>query len=109
MVLSAFLAEQISRFYGPRATAHLYPGMLCAAQSSIHLDDLTDAIAKLVERRERLPAVLPLLVGEPDALGYAETQDIIGQTLHGEAWRSEERRVGKECVSTCRSRWSPVH
>src|SRR3546814_14950479 len=26
--------------------------------------------------------------------------------IHG---RSEERRVGKECVSTCRSRWSPYH
>src|SRR3546814_11546734 len=25
------------------------------------------------------------------------------------ALRSEERRVGKECVSTCRSRWSPYH
>src|SRR3546814_11318357 len=23
--------------------------------------------------------------------------------------RSEERRVGKECVSTCRYRWSPIH
>src|SRR3546814_2415829 len=31
----------------------------------------------------------------------------------GAAWRadlrSEERRVGKECVSSCRSRWSPYH
>src|SRR3546814_17116681 len=26
-----------------------------------------------------------------------------------EATRSEERRVGKECVSTCRSRWWPYH
>src|SRR3546814_2416303 len=26
-----------------------------------------------------------------------------------EFYRSEERRVGKECVSTCRSRWSPYH
>src|SRR3546814_10474464 len=26
-----------------------------------------------------------------------------------DAGRSEERRVGKECVSTCRSRWSPYH
>src|SRR3546814_15132490 len=26
-----------------------------------------------------------------------------------ERMRSEERRVGKECVSTCRSRWSPYH
>src|SRR3546814_17645611 len=30
-----------------------------------------------------------------------------GQNLNGR--RSEERRVGKECVSTCRSRWSPYH
>src|SRR3546814_18808673 len=29
--------------------------------------------------------------------------------LEEHAWRSEERRVGKECVSTCRSRWSPYH
>src|SRR3546814_19414840 len=27
----------------------------------------------------------------------------------GKICRSEERRVGKECVSTCRSRWSPYH
>src|SRR3546814_12488470 len=27
----------------------------------------------------------------------------------GSDGRSEERRVGKECVSTCRSRWSPYH
>src|SRR3546814_2728837 len=35
---------------------------------------------------------------------------IIGETdplFH--RFRSEERRVGKECVSTCRSRWSPYH
>src|SRR3546814_2103855 len=39
------------------------------------------------------------------------------QFLHEQGWpvapaivvRSEERRVGKECVSTCRSRWSPYH
>src|SRR3546814_20571419 len=37
-----------------------------------------------------------------------------GTNYHGwqtqqNALRSEERRVGKECVSTCRSRWSPYH
>src|SRR3546814_13468350 len=36
----------------------------------------------------------------PDIKG-AHCVEIIG--------RSEERRVGKECVSTCRSRWSPYH
>src|SRR3546814_20778523 len=29
--------------------------------------------------------------------------------LGGQVARSEERRVGKECVSTCRYRWSPYH
>src|SRR3546814_11847432 len=31
------------------------------------------------------------------------------RALTGKLHRSEERRVGKECVSTCRSRWSPYH
>src|SRR3546814_3832730 len=30
-------------------------------------------------------------------------------SCHAARDRSEERRVGKECVSTCRSRWSPYH
>src|SRR3546814_13017157 len=32
-----------------------------------------------------------------------------GRALRCRPARSEERRVGKECVSTCRSRWSPSH
>src|SRR3546814_14002332 len=32
-----------------------------------------------------------------------------GTTGPSDPGRSEERRVGKECVSTCRSRWSPHH
>src|SRR3546814_1073775 len=31
------------------------------------------------------------------------------QPTPGMSGRSEERRVGQECVSTCRSRWSPYH
>src|SRR3546814_20450469 len=35
---------------------------------------------------------------------------IVAHSMGGtEVARSEERRVGKECVSTCRSRWSPDH
>src|SRR3546814_19584506 len=33
---------------------------------------------------------------------------IIEITFNRNCFRSEERRVGKECVRTCRSRWSPV-
>lgn len=83
---SAFLAEQIAGIYEHRIKAHLYPGMLCAAQSSIHLDDLTEAFSKLVARRRQLPPELPLLVGEPDALGYDEIQDIVHQAIHHKDW-----------------------
>src|SRR3546814_16753059 len=35
--------------------------------------------------------------------------EVLADEPEGEGHRSEERRVGKECVSTCRSRWSPNH
>src|SRR3546814_15266507 len=35
--------------------------------------------------------------------------DVVQPVRRRESARSEERRVGKECVSTCRSRWSPYH
>src|SRR3546814_18147404 len=47
----------------------------------------------------------------PQAIGLAATWDV--DRMHESATiisdRSEERRVGKECGSTCRSGWSPVH
>src|SRR3546814_12600591 len=36
-------------------------------------------------------------------IAKGETMALVGES------RSEERRVGKECVRTCRSRWSPYH
>ena len=83
---SPFVAEQISRIYEHRLSAHVYPGMLCANQSFIHVDDFTEAVERLIERRKDLPSELPLLIGEPDALGYEDVQNIIGCALHGEEW-----------------------
>ena len=45
------------------------------------------------------------LLGEE--FGEEEHSDVAGTS--GWRWRSEERRVGKECTATCRSRWSPYH
>ena len=42
-------------------------------------------------------------VGASDVLRKAEVFESVSEG------RSEERRVGKECVTTCRSRWSPYH
>src|SRR3546814_14441610 len=43
----------------------------------------------------------------PDAKRYDQLSYM--DVLRHDLKRSEERRVGKECVSTCRSRWSPYH
>src|SRR3546814_20440118 len=43
---------------------------------------------------------------EPASVGAG---DRIVLDANAQLRRSEERRVGQECVSTCRSRWSPYH
>src|SRR3546814_5706877 len=44
----------------------------------------------------------------PVRRGNEQFRVVVGQRI-AVAERSEERRVGKECVSTCRSRWSQYH
>src|SRR3546814_20327138 len=51
-------------------------------------------------------------VDEPDAAGaqsFAQQCRAVFGCREFAPFRSEERRVGKECVSTCRSRWSPYN
>ena len=51
-----------------------------------------------------------LLAVEGDISEPATADRIVGEALVARIeGRSEERRVGKECQSTCRSRWSPYH
>src|SRR3546814_1300300 len=57
---------------------------------------LTDGLVGGLRRHQQQRRVVPV--------GGLDRSDEIG-----DAGRSEERRVGKECVSTCRSRWSPYH
>src|SRR3546814_6487937 len=51
--------------------------------------------------RESLDRIYSVLSSTPE--GFSVHPKLAKQ------FRSEERRVGKECVSTCRSRWSPYH
>src|SRR3546814_7892671 len=61
-----------------------------------HLVDAVE-VDQIARVRRQHPVGIPAAV--PDAEG----------ARRGAEKRSEERRVGKECVSTCRSRWSPYH
>src|SRR3546814_6515748 len=64
---------------------------------SSDLSRSTDAAPARSRTRVQAPAVAP------------EVSTSSTSSTRRPAIRSEERRVGKECVSTCRSRWSPYH
>src|SRR3546814_13113292 len=67
-----------------------------------HLGDPPEPAHRVVARRDFRPAQM-------EDVELAFTPGALGLDVHALQQRSEERRVGKECVSTCRSRWSPYH
>src|SRR3546814_19187943 len=53
------------------------------------------------------PAAADALPGRQVMGGLGDVGGMVADAL--DVLRSEERRVGKECVGSCRSRWSPYH
>src|SRR3546814_18027239 len=62
----------------------------------------------MLQENEGRYVLLPVVDGDRRLQGILHTYDLLQAQPAGQA-RSEERRVGKECVSTCRSRWLPYH
>ncbi|RKF15331.1 NAD-dependent epimerase/dehydratase family protein [Roseovarius spongiae] len=83
---STFLAHQIARIHEKRFSGKVYPGDLSRGQAFLHLDDLLDAVERIVDRRADLPDVFPVLLGETDPIPFGELQRLIGRELHGEDW-----------------------
>src|SRR3546814_12147376 len=59
--------------------------------------------------RRRLPDNPPLRFVPPSWRPFVLRDGVVVRAAYELCVRSEERRVGKECVSTCSSRWSPEH
>ncbi|BBK29513.1 nucleoside-diphosphate-sugar epimerase [Stella humosa] len=93
MCRAAFLAQQIANIHERQVISHLYPGELDHGQPYLHLDDLVDAIARIVDRRAELPVETTLLLGEAETLSYDRLQRLFGRLLHDEEW--ETRPVPK--------------
>src|SRR3546814_5228444 len=72
--------------------------------SDVCSSDLRDGWAQVHPRLGRVVLFTRVNARNPDS-----PHAPLLQTRRTEHRRSEERRVGKECVSTCRSRWSPYH
>ena len=77
------LAQQIQRINERDLTSRFYSGSTAHGQSFLHMDDLVDAIERVVERRAELPPELPLLLGEPEALSYDELQHTMARMIRG--------------------------
>src|SRR3546814_8397832 len=73
---------------------------------AIGLASLQQALAKL---EGEIGAEIHFQPFELNPQMAAEGEDSTEHLVRKYGSRSEERRVGKECVSTCRSRWSPYH
>src|SRR3546814_18232557 len=81
------------------------------ARSVVHIDLQGDETSPLLGRGKTQWSASPAETQdllEPRPLGDpGEAVDLVGEGIFDE--RSAERSVGKECVSTCRSRGSPNH
>lgn len=78
------LAHQIQRIFEQQFTSRIYSGSTSHGQSFMHMDDLVDSIALVVERRSQLPPEVPVLLGEPEPLSYDELQHTFARLIHGE-------------------------
>src|SRR3546814_13519574 len=101
-LLTAFLERFFERYVGYDFTAGLEE----------ELDDVSGGRAQwqaVLERfwRDFKPRTGEVMEQKPSEI-TAALDEFLGPYLFPDK-RSEERRVGKECVSTCRSRWSPYY
>src|SRR3546814_15951001 len=87
----------------------LIGGRIYVAPGDFHMKVVAEGAQKIIRLTKEppenfcRPAVDPMLRSVAAVYG----RHALAVILTG--MRSEERRVGKECVSTCRSRWSPYH
>ena len=77
------LVNQIKRINERALTSRFYSGSTAHGQSFMHMDDLVDAIERVVERRADLDPELVVLLGEAEPLSYDEVQHTIGRLIHG--------------------------
>src|SRR3546814_14759041 len=87
----------------------LSPNAIVLSCKVSHVQDLITVYQDLSSRCD-YPLHLGLTEAGMGSKGIVASTAALSVLLQqGIGDRSEERRVGKECVSTCRSRWSPYH
>src|SRR3546814_8515493 len=105
-MMCSFCVGDVCFFFFKQKTA--YEMRISDWSSDVCSSDLLSPSAKMAEPADRFR----LTAGDKrmirTGIGGWTYPDWRGGTFYPKG-RSEERRVGNECVSTCRSRWSPYH
>src|SRR3546814_13104870 len=103
-----------AHYFAPKLETLSFPAWDCLPydRSSPSLRSSSERLATLhaLQRRADKPQLLVTTVNAATqrTLTPFRVRQLVARLAPGDR-RSEERRVGKECVSTCRSRWSPYH
>jgi nucleoside-diphosphate-sugar epimerase len=79
------LGQQLKRIHEKSLESYFFPGEADRGQPYVHLDDLTDCVERVVERRRELGSDT-FLIAEPDIVTYGELQDRLGELVHGKEW-----------------------
>ena len=82
------LAHQIQRIYEKRLKSYLFPGDYTHGTAFLHINDLIEAIQKVVDRRKEMPHEMTLLLGEDKTYSYECFQREIGKYAFGKAWKT---------------------
>lgn len=78
------IAQQILRISEMHMASFMFPGDGHHKQSTIHIDDLAEAIRMTLRKRSSLPEEMVMSVSEDEVPDYEELQKSIGQLIHGE-------------------------
>ena len=79
------IAQHIRRIFEKKIESYFFPGDKDHGQAFIHLHDLVACFQKVVELRHKLKNEI-FLIAEPEVISYEETQDLLGELIHGKEW-----------------------
>jgi nucleoside-diphosphate-sugar epimerase len=77
------ITNQVQRIYEKQLSARLYPANTAHGSTYVHRDDVVNALALAVKKRNELPKEVVLNIGDDETLSYQELQDIISTEIHG--------------------------
>jgi nucleoside-diphosphate-sugar epimerase len=82
------ISNQIQRIYDKQLESRVFPGNLTHGAAFVHMEDLIDALALAIHRREQLPHVAALLIGEDKTFSYDQLQRKISFLLFGKEMKT---------------------